>query len=471
MNINLHPKQYQAYSSQATEILYGGAAGGGKSFLMRVALILWCAAIPGLQCYLFRRTFPDLMKNHMEGPTSFPVLLADWVKRKIVRITYDDNAIRFWNGSTIFLCHCQHEKDKFKYQGAEIHVLMMDELTHFTKTIYSYLRARVRMTGITLPDLFRSCFPRILTGSNPGGVGHNWVKFDFVDKGLEPFVTPDEDGGMLRQYIPARLDDNPTLMKEDPKYLARLAGLGNPALVKAMRDGDWNIVSGGMFDDLWRPDKHIWRPFHIPETWKVDRSFDWGSSKPFSVGWWAESDGSPIVVRDGMRELQRHVPKGSVFLIAEWYGWNGAPNEGLKMMSRDIAKGIKEREKFLKLRVQPGSADSSIFDAVDGRSIASEMATEGVKWLPADKSPGSRKTGWQKIREMLDEGLKDRPESPILGVFSTCQQWIRNVPALPRDERDPDDVDSDAEDHDGDMTRYRIMAPRRTLQEQKLGGM
>ncbi|WP_448506602.1 terminase large subunit domain-containing protein [Immundisolibacter sp.] len=472
MNINLHPRQYTAFSSRATEILYGGAAGGGKSFLIRVALIIWCAAIPGLQCYLFRRTFPDLMKNHVEGPTSFPVLLAEWVKAKLARITYDDMAIRFWNGSTIFLCHCQHEKDKFKYQGAEIHVLMVDELTHFTKSIYSYLRARVRMAGIKLPPQYEGLFPRILSGSNPGGVGHNWVKFDFVDKGLVPFQTCDDDeGGMLRQYIPAKLEDNPTLMEEDPKYLARLAGLGNPALVKAMRDGDWNIVSGGMFDDLWSPAHHIYQPFPIPGSWYVDRAFDWGSSKPFSVGWWAESDGSPVTIKEGVRERLVHFPRGSLFLVAEWYGWNGTPNEGLKMMSSDIAKGIKERERFMAHKVHPGPADNSIFDAVDGKSIASEMAREGVKWERSDKSPGSRKTGWQRMRDMLQEARKERPENAILGVFSTCHQWIRNVPALPRDERNPDDVDSDAEDHDGDQTRYRVMHKRVKSQVKKLGGM
>ena len=471
LNLNFHPRQYAAFIAKATEILYGGAAGGGKSFLMRVALIIWCAAIPGLQCYLFRRTFPDLMKNHMEGPTSFPMLLAPWIKMKLVAINYADNAIRFWNGSTIFLCHCQYEKDKLKYQGAEIHVLMIDELTHFTKSIYSYLRGRVRMTGVKLPDQYKDMFPRIMCGSNPGGVGHNWVKFDFVDHGQEAWQAPMEEGGMLRQYITAKLEDNPTLMREDPMYEQRLEGLGDPSLVKAMRSGDWNIVSGGMFDDLWLPEKHVWTPFQIPSSWRVDRAFDWGSSKPFSVGWWAESDGAPIVTGAGVHQRQRSVPRGSMFLIAEWYGWNGKPNTGLKMMSRDIAKGIIEREKFIHHEVEPGPADSSIFDAVDGKSIASEMELEKVRWVPADKSPGSRRTGWQRIREMLSEGLKDRPESPILGIFETCPQWIRNIPALPRDEKDRDDVDSDAEDHDGDMTRYRVMHKRSSLKVKKLGGL
>src|SRR6266436_2494960 len=120
----LHPKQRVAYTSTATEILFGGAAGPGKSHLLRVAAIKWCLDIPGLQVYLFRRTHPDLMKNHMEGPGGFPVLMADFIARKQARINYGEGYIAFNNRSKIFLCHCQYEQDVYKYKGAEIHVLM-----------------------------------------------------------------------------------------------------------------------------------------------------------------------------------------------------------------------------------------------------------------------------------------------------------------------------------------------------------
>src|SRR5947209_5840462 len=108
LHLNLHEKQGTAFQSQATEILYGGAAGGGKSHLMRVAAIIWCVLIPGLQVYLFRRIYDDLVKNHIEGPTGFPVLLAEWVQAKLVKINYSDLTVEFWNGSKIFLQHCQH---------------------------------------------------------------------------------------------------------------------------------------------------------------------------------------------------------------------------------------------------------------------------------------------------------------------------------------------------------------------------
>ena len=179
LRVALHPKQWVALLSPATEILYGGAAGGGKSHLMRQAAISWCAEIPGLQVYLFRRIREDLSKNHMEGPSGFRALLAGWVECGFVVIVEDE--IRFWNGSKIYLCHCKDEKDRFKYQGAEMHVLLIDELTHFTEVIYRFLRNRVRMTGIAVPEKYRGRFPRILCGANPGGVGHQFVKTTFID--------------------------------------------------------------------------------------------------------------------------------------------------------------------------------------------------------------------------------------------------------------------------------------------------
>ncbi|HBA32968.1 MAG TPA: terminase, partial [Gammaproteobacteria bacterium] len=322
MQLDLHPRQGDAYLTDATELLYGGAAGGGKSHLFRVASIAWCYDIPGLQVYLFRREFPDLYKNHVEGPSGYPAMLARYIEAGKVRPNWSKNQIGFWNGSKIHLCHCKNEKDVYGYQGAEIHVLMIDELTQWLATMYRYLRGRVRLGGLNIPKHYQDLFPRILNGANPGGIGHNWVKADFIDIGPpeSKHRMPKKEGGMLRQYIPAKLEDNPTLVENDPDYEYRLEGLGSAELVRAMRMGDWDIVAGGMFDDVWNRDKHVIDPFPIPSSWRIDRSFDWGSSKPFSVGWWAESDGSPVIWPD---QTETHYPRGTLFRIAEWYGWNG----------------------------------------------------------------------------------------------------------------------------------------------------
>jgi len=474
MNIDLHEKQTAAFLSPATEMLYGGAAGGGKSHLMRSAAALWCCEIPGLQVYLFRRKFPDLWKNHMEGPSGFPNMFAEEIQAGLVKINYSKNTIEFWNGSKIFMCHCQHEKDMYNYQGAEMHVLLIDELTHFTDKIYRYLRGRVRMVGITLPDKFKNCFPRIINGSNPGGIGHNWVKLAFVDSAPEFRLhkTVKKEGGMIRQYIPARMDDNPSLCEADPDYLDRLEGLGDPALVEAMKAGDWDIVSGGMFDDLWDRDLHVLVPFAIPSSWYIDRSFDWGSSAPFSVGWWAESDGTEATLHDGTK---RCWPRGTLFRIAEWYGWKkGDPNKGLLMEASEIAIGILHIEEQLGLtnRVEAGPADSSIFDEVDAHCIAQNMLDEGVDWTHANKKPGSRVNGWALMRGRLKAAKKWPMENPGLFVFNTCNDgFIRTIPVLPRDERNRDDVNTQSEDHCGDEVRYRTLSKQlEGITEQSLVG-
>lgn len=460
--LQLHHKQGKAFTSEATEILYGGAAGGGKSHLMRVSAIAWCIAISGLQVYLFRRTYPDLWKNHMEGPGAFPALLADWVQTGMVKINTGVNQIKFWNGSKIHLCHCQYQKDVINYQGAEIHVLMIDELTHWEANMYRFLRGRLRLGGLPLPPHLKDTFPRVLCGANPGGIGHNWVKLDFVDSQAPMAMTkqPATEGGLVRQYIPARLQDNSTLMENDPNYAERLAGLGNPALVRAMLLGDWNIVSGGMFDDLWDEECHALVPFEIPKSWRIDRTFDWGSSKPFSVGWWAESDGTEVELADGRK---RTFPKGTLIRIAEWYGWNGKANEGLKMSDSGVASGIYRMEEQLGIRprVHAGPADSSIFDETNGDSPAKVHERHRVTWTKSDKSPGSRKRGWQLMRGRLQAALKSPMEEPGLFVFNTCRQFIRTVPTVPRSTIDPDDVDTHAEDHVCDETRYRVLEVKR----------
>lgn len=473
--LGLHGKQSYAFFTPATEILYGGAAGGGKSHFFRVIAIYFCMLIPHLQVYLFRRKYPDLIKNHMVGVTSFPVMLKPLVDAKLCKINYSKNVIEFWNGAMIHLCHCQYDKDMYNYQGAEIHLLLMDELTHFSEAVYRYLRGRCRIVGsLEFPDLpnmpnMRSMFPRIVCGTNPGGVGHNWVKATFID--IQPpfglMKMRKKEGGRIRQYIPALVKDNPSLDEEE--YLTTLAGLGNESLVKAMSEGDWDIVAGGMFDDVWSRKTHVIPPFVIPPTWRIDRSFDWGSSKPFSVGWWAESDGSPVKLPNGRVKTY---PRGTLFRIGEWYGWNGKPNQGIRLTSKEIAKGIIERETMMGLRgrVRPGAADSSIFDVNDGHCIADDMKLCGVTWIPADKSPGSRIRGWEKTRAMMKasltkldkDGFPIPQEEPGMYIFERCTQFIRTIPTLPRDEKYPDDVDTDAEDHIGDETRYRVYTKRKT---------
>lgn len=451
VSVRLHAKQGLAFETPATELLYGGAAGGGKSHLMRVAAITWCGMIPGLQVYLFRRLRDDLVKNHIEGPNGLRMMLAPWEQAKMVSIVEDE--IRFWNGSKIYLCHCKDEKDRFKYLGAEIHVLLMDELTTFTDTIYRFLRGRVRMSGINLPQEMEGRFPRILASSNPGNIGHAWVKAAFIDARppLEIERTTASEGGMLRQYIPAKLSDNPSIEPEE--YTNRLEGLGNPALVKAMRDGDWNVVAGAFFPEF-STDIHVVRPMSLPRYWHRFRSFDWGSARPFAVHWWAVSDG----------ELPEF-PRGALICYREWYGAAKdeagvtVPNKGLRMTADEVANGIVLREAgdAASGKQMSGVADPSIFAQDGGPSIADRMSQRGVFWRPADNTRVARHGaigGWDQVRSRL----KGDGETPAIFFFDTCLDTIRTLPAAQADADRPEDLDTEGEDHALDSVRYACLS-------------
>jgi len=421
---------------------------------MRIAAIVWCTAIPGLQVYLFRRIRDDLNKNHMEGPKGFRAMLAGWVNQGWCTIVEDE--IRFWNGSKIYLCHCKDEKDIYKYQGAEIHVLLIDELTHFTESMYRFLRNRVRMVGVVIPAQYIGQFPRILCGANPGNIGHLWVKTTFVSSGvsMELRAMPPEDGGMLRQYIPARLDDNPSMTEDDPGYEMRLEGLGSASLVRAMRWGDWDVIEGAFFD-CWDTHRHVVTPFEVPKDWLRFRSGDWGSAKPFSFGWWA-------VVGDKFKLPSGDwLPRGCIVRYREWYGCQaGKPNTGLKLTAEKVGEGLWAKE-VNDPKLSYGVLDPAAFSEDGGPSIHERIrigSGNKIYFRPADNKrvPGRGALGgWDQMRARL---IGDGDGLPMIVCFSTCTDSIRTIPALQHDDNRPEDLDSDMEDHAADDWRYGCMS-------------
>lgn len=437
------------------EIFYGGARGGGKTSGMLGHWVKhaqqWGRHARGI---LFRRTYDELEEVIEQAYQIFPLLGAAYSIQK--------RTWTFPNGARLKLRFMDKDKDAKRYQGHGYTWIGFEELTNWPdpEPIDKLIACLRSAHGVRCQW--------IATG-NPGGVGHNWVKARFIDP-MAP-LTPYRDPvtNVIRIFIPAKLQDNQILMRNDPGYVDRLKGSGPEWLVKAWLEGNWDIVAGGMFDDLWKREVHILEPFVIPKGWIIDRAFDWGSSKPFSIGWWAESNGERLP--DG-----RVFFKGTKIRIAEWYGWDGkTPNKGLQLVDTEIAKGALEREAKMKAAhgyvISEGPADPSIFAVTNGVCIASNLNTAGFKLQPAPGGAGSRKSGWEKVRSMLKAATKSPMEEPGLFVFNTCRQFIRTVPLLPRDEKNIDDVDTDAEDHIGDETRYEVMYKRRTVEAQKLVGV
>lgn len=454
LNLDLHERQGVAALTPATEILFGGAAGGGKSHLLRVVAIRACMEIPGLNAYLFRRLYPDLMKNHMQGPGSFHELLAPLVNAKRCRIV--EKEIRFWNGSKILLSHLQHEKNVFNFQGQEIHLLLFDELTHFSESMYRYLRTRCRLGGLKLPDRYRGLFPRIISGSNPGGIGHAWVKRTFVVNGTEAiFKCPKKEGGMLRQFIPSMLTDNPTMSVNDPEYESRLMGAGDATIVRALLDGDWSIVAGAVFGDKWRHGRHTIPKFPIPDWWPLWRGADDGYAAPAAVYW-----------------LTQDPHLKTFYIIDELYRRGMRPET--------MARIILEKDKSIEVinhaghvyrnqNALTGLMDSGAFADVgtqEGIPRGNSMNKLGCRFKPAEKWPGSRVHRVQNFHRMMApnkrhpvfkaDGTVDYYQAGIRFFREKCPYAIDTIPTLPRDKDDPEDVDTDAEDHPFDGVTYGL---------------
>jgi hypothetical protein len=337
-------------------------------------------------------------------------------------------------------------EDAMKYQGQSLSDAAVEEAGNYP------LSAPIDMMFGCLRSS-RGVPVQMIQTANPGGPGHQWLKLRYIDPapgGMTRLIRTLPDGSEHHAiYIPSRLENNQILVQKDPKYSSRLHLVGSAELVSAWLRGDWSVIAGAYFPEF-RSDRHVIRPFRIPEHWARIRAMDWGSAKPFAVLWFAVSDGSIAGIN-----------RGALIVYREWYGWNGEPNVGMKLSAAAVSKGIVALESWkddsgreVREELADQVIDPSAFAQNGGPSIAENMAE--CDWRPADnKRAGSRGAmgGWDQVRYRLAGTAGE----PLLYIFDTCAHLIRTLPALPHDKHNAEDVDTDAEDHAADALRYGCM--------------
>lgn len=432
------PSEKQRLFMQADTkyVAFGGARGGGKSWAVRTKAILLALNYQGIKILIVRRTYPELVNNHINILRTQLLGAARYNDR--------DKVLRFNNGSTINFTYCAKDKDLDRLQGQEYDIIFIDEATQLSEYQILTIGACCRGTNTFPKRVYLTC--------NPGGQGHQYVKRVFIDRNYKDREDPND-----YTFIQSLVTDNTVLMRMDPDYIRQLEILP-PKLREAWLYGSWNVYEGQFFEEfLDEPDHyedrrwtHVIEPFEINPNWKIYRSFDWGYAKPFSVGWWA-------VDYDGV-----------AYRILELYGCTDTANEGVKWTPPQVFQKIHEIEsehRWLKGKRITGIADPAIWNAETGESIAETAGKMGVLFTPGDHE---RLPGWLQVHYRL---AFDENGFPMMYVFRNCKAFIRTIPLLMYDEHKPEDLDSDGEDHVADEVRYfcmsRPISPRQIVPPDK----
>lgn len=405
-----------------------------------------------------------------------------WIPRIFPTAKYNGSK-KIWTfdgGETLWLNYARVLDDYEQYHGHEYPWIGWEELTnHPLPAVYLKLMSCNRSSN-------KDITPRYRATCNPSGPGHQWVKQRFIDtvrvgkifREVMEVEYPDANGDMkkvtltiTRTHVQSYASENKALMDADPLYMAKIFSLtqDDEMLRKAWIDGSWDLLIGGFFTDVWDKKIHVIEPFSIPHTWRLSRSFDWGSSKPWGVTYGFEANGE----QPGIEGLP-YIPKGSMIIPGEVYGWNGIANEGDRATSSEIAERVLTKDDLLFTefgsKTIPGPADTSIYDVRDGTSIGSNLSTHGCRWTRAYKGPGSRIAGWSLIRQMLGAAKRQDKEKPHLYFFDRAEHHVRTLPIMQRDKKNPEDIDTDLEDHLMDSLRY-LLTKKMTLIKRKKVGM
>jgi len=425
-------------SSSEQEVLYGGSAGGGKSFAM-VADPVRYVNNPASNKLLVRRSTEELRELISISKQLYPRAVpgAKFLER--------DKTWQFPSGAQLWMSYLDRDDDVERYQGQAFNWIGFDELTQWqTPYTWDYMRSRLRTSKGTGLELYQRAT------TNPGGVGHKWVKETFIDPAPanEAFWATDRETRevmvwpktskfavknnlvgqpmLKRRFIPATLQDNPYLA-EDGMYEANLLSLPE-AKRRQLLEGDWSVNEGAAFTEF-HPSIHVIEPFDIPENWPRFRACDYGYGSFTGVVWFALH------------------PSGQLIVYREMYC--------SKVTASDLADLILEAEEGE--RMLYGVLDSSLWHnrGDTGPSLAEQMIVKGCRWRPSDRSRGSRVAGKNELHRRLQ--VDEFTEEPRLVFFNTCRNIISQLPSLPLCKNNPEDVDTNAEDHLYDALRYGIM--------------
>jgi phage terminase large subunit len=423
------PKQAEVARARNKYIAYGGSRGPGKSWFVRFKAAGLALRYDGIKILILRRTYKELQNNHI-----------DILRGQLYGFAkYNDSDKRFIfpNGSTISFGYCDADSHVLQYQGAEYDVIFIDEATQLKEEWLRVFPACLRGVNEFPKRIYYTC--------NPGGVSHGFIKRLFIDREFRDGENPDD-----YLFVKALVTDNRVLLDSQPDYLAQLEALPYK-LRKAWLEGDWTILEGAFFEEFTddpehyedRRYTHVIAPFDLTEgearRWTIYRSFDWGSNRPSSTGWYA-------VDYDGV-----------IYAILELYTWTGEPNQGNHWTDVQIfneIKRIEDTHPWLKGKQIRGVADPSIWGKGNGTGISTaETAAQcGVHFTPADND---RIPGWMQVHYRMSFDEEGRPG---LYIFKNCKQLIRTIPLQMYDRVRVEDLDSDMEDHAVDQLRYMCQA-------------
>jgi hypothetical protein len=421
------------------EALLEGTRGGGKTDTLLMSFAQYCGRGFGenWRGVLFRLSYPQLADVVAKSKR--------WFYQIFPGIKFNESEY-YWKwptGEMLYFRYGHTEDDYWNYHGHEYPWLGFEELTNWRSlSFYESMHSTCRSSSPGMPRMVRGT-------CNPYGVGHGPVKVRFrLGNGGVPSGVVIRDDGKPRVRIHSSIYENKILLANDPEYIATLESLKDPNRRKAWLEGDWEIHVGSFLEKVWDPKRHVVQPFPIPASWKVWKSLDWGYAAPYAVYWFAMD------------------PDGCIYLWREMYGAGEKEGTGSRETAAEVAKKIKrveERDERMGYEYRMNLADPSIFsNSGADRSIGQIFRDCGVRWQEAWNAKGSRINGAQEIVRLLDENK--------LKVFSSCKHWLRTVPSIPPDPIKLEDVDTDAEDHAWDATRYGVMRRRRAPDEGQKSG-